>query len=124
MQATDPIIRFPSLRSAKPRRALMALGMGLALTLSPLAGAVQAQGVPPSFADHVEKFSPAVVDITTSSIVAAQAGGQMQVHRALRLRSSSRISMAQMASRPQTSSQWSGLRLWGLATSSRLMVTS
>ena len=79
VQATDQIIRFPSLRSPKPRRALMALGMGLALTLSPMAGAVQAQGVPPSFADLVEKFSPAVVDITTSSIVAAQAGGQMQV---------------------------------------------
>ncbi len=79
MQATDPIIRFPSLRAHRPRRALMALGMGLALTLSPMAGAVQAQGVPASFADLVEKFSPAVVDITTSSIVAAQAGGQMQV---------------------------------------------
>jgi serine protease Do len=79
VQATDPIIRFPGLRSSKPRRAMMALGMGLALTLSPMAGAVQAQAVPPSFADLVEKFSPAVVDITTSSIVAAQAGGQMQV---------------------------------------------
>ena len=79
MQATDPIIRFPSLRSPKPRRALMALGMGLALTLSPMSGATYAQGVPPSFADLVEKFSPAVVDITTSSIVAAQADGQMQV---------------------------------------------
>lgn len=44
-----------------------------------MAGASFAQGVPPSFADLVEKFSPAVVDITTSSIIAAQSGGQMQV---------------------------------------------
>ena len=79
MQTTDPIIRFPNPRAARPRRVLMALGMGFALSLSPLAGVTQAQGVPPSFADLVEKFSPAVVDITTSSIVAAQADGQMQV---------------------------------------------
>lgn len=84
MQATDPIIRFPARAAASRqmgsgRRALMALGMGLALSVSPLAGATQAQAVPPSFADLVEKFSPAVVDITTSSIVAAQGDGQMQV---------------------------------------------
>ena len=83
MQATDPIIRFPALRAAKPlnrpRRVLMALGMGLALSVSPMAGTLQAQGVPASFADLVEKFSPAVVDITTSSIVAAQSDNQMQV---------------------------------------------
>jgi serine protease Do len=44
-----------------------------------MAGVTMAQSVPASFADLVERFSPAVVDITTSSIVAAQSGGQMQV---------------------------------------------
>ena len=85
MQATDPIIQLPAARMAtrSPRRMLMALGMGLALSVSPVAGAflnpAMAQGLPPSFADLVAKFSPAVVDITTSSIVAAQSDGQMQV---------------------------------------------
>ncbi len=81
MPATYPVLQHPAPQAAKPqsRRPLMALGLGLALALSPLAGASFAQSVPPSFADLVEKFSPAVVDITTSSIVAAQSGGQMQV---------------------------------------------
>jgi serine protease Do len=81
---TDPIIRFPARPAAPPRKragrgTLMALGMGLALSVSPMAGVSFAQAVPPSFADLVQKFSPAVVDITTSSIVAAQADNQMQV---------------------------------------------
>ncbi len=81
MPATYPVLQHPAPQAAKPqsRRPLMALGLGLALALSPMAGASLAQSVPPSFADLVEKFSPAVVDITTSSIVAAQSGGQMQV---------------------------------------------
>ena len=81
MPATYPVLQHPAPQAAKPqsRRPLMALGLGLALALSPMAGASFAQSVPPSFADLVEKFSPAVVDITTSSIVAAQSGGQMQV---------------------------------------------
>ena len=81
MPATYPVLRRAAPQAAKPqsRRPLMALGLGLALALSPLAGISVAQSVPPSFADLVEKFSPAVVDITTSSIVAAQSGGQMQV---------------------------------------------
>ena len=84
MQATDPITRLPAIRPSTPKRVLMALGMGLALSTSPMAfipmsGAAQAQGAPASFADLVEKFSPAVVDITTSSIVAAQSDSQMQV---------------------------------------------
>ncbi len=98
MQATDPILHLPTNRAESPknrqkRRVLMALGMGLALSVSPIAGMTYAEtavapvvtppamtpGVPPSFADLVETFSPAVVDITTSSIVAAQADGQMQV---------------------------------------------
>ena len=81
MQATYPVLQRPATQVAKAqrRRPLMALGLGLALALSPMAGVTMAQSVPPSFADLVEKFSPAVVDITTSSIVAAQSGGQMQV---------------------------------------------
>jgi serine protease Do len=49
------------------------------LVLAPQSMVAEAQAVPPSFADLVEKFSPAVVDITTSSIVAAEQGGEMQV---------------------------------------------
>ena len=81
MPATYPVLRRPAPLAAKSqsRRPLVALGLGLALALSPMAGASFAQSVPPSFADLVEEFSPAVVDITTSSIVAAQSGGQMQV---------------------------------------------
>jgi len=50
----------------------MSLGLGLAL-----APALQAQafGAPESFADLAEKVSPAVVDITTSSIIAASTEG-------------------------------------------------
>ena len=84
MQATDPIICLPANRAVSPKKKagrgiMMALGLGVALSVSPMAGFSFAQAVPPSFADLVEKFSPAVVDITTSSIVAAQADGQMQV---------------------------------------------
>ena len=81
MQATYPVFQRPATQVAKAqrRRPLMALGLGLALALSPMAGVTMAQSVPASFADLVERFSPAVVDITTSSIVAAQSGGQMQV---------------------------------------------
>ncbi len=63
---------------ARPKRILMALGLGLSLSLAQVAPAM-AQGIPQSFADLAEKFSPAVVDITTSSIVAAPADGQPQV---------------------------------------------
>lgn len=79
MLATTKITRLAPARPAAPKRLLMALGMGLALTVSPLAGASMAQTAPASFADLVQKFSPAVVDITTSSIVAAKGDGQMQV---------------------------------------------
>jgi serine protease Do len=77
--ATNQITQLPAARPAAPKRLLLALGMGLALSVSPIAGASQAQAVPASFADLVQKFSPAVVDITTSSIVAAKGDGQMQV---------------------------------------------
>ena len=57
---------------------MMALGLGLALSLAQT-GLVQAQGAPESFADLADRFSPAVVNITTSSIVAQPADGQPQV---------------------------------------------
>lgn len=64
----------------RARKMLGAVSLGLALGLAPMTAVVaQAQALPASFADLVEKFSPAVVDITTSSIVAAEADGGMQV---------------------------------------------
>ncbi len=63
---------------ARPQRMLMALGLGLALSVGQVGPGI-AQGLPTSFADLAEKFSPAVVDITTSSIVAQPADGQPQV---------------------------------------------
>ncbi len=61
-----------------PGRMLMALSLGLALALAPALPGV-AQSVPASFADLAAKFSPAVVDITTSSVVATPADGRPQV---------------------------------------------
>lgn len=52
---------------------LGALILGLALVLSQ-AGAVSARAAPESFADLAEKISPAVVNITTSAVVAAPSG--------------------------------------------------
>jgi serine protease Do len=76
--------RAPGRALSRIGRTFGALGLGLALSVSPavlmpLSSPAMAQAVPPSFADLVEKFSPAVVDITTSSIVAAEAGDGMQV---------------------------------------------
>ena len=71
------VTRLP-IRQAAPKRVLMALGLGMALAAGPVLP-VFAQAVPASFADLADKFSPAVVDITTSSLVAAPADGQMQV---------------------------------------------
>ena len=65
-------------RPRTARRMLMAMGLGAALAIGPAFG-VAAQGLPTSFADLAEKFSPAVVDITTSSIVAASTEGMPQV---------------------------------------------
>ena len=76
MLLANSVIPFPP--KARPRRAIMALGLGLSLALSGVAPGL-AQGIPPSFADLAEKFSPAVVNITTSSIIAAPADGQPQV---------------------------------------------
>ncbi|MEO8241128.1 MAG: Do family serine endopeptidase [bacterium] len=57
----------------------MALGLGLSLSLSQVAPGFAQSAAPSSFADLADKFSPAVVDITTSSVVAAPADGQPQV---------------------------------------------
>ena len=59
---------------AAPRRMLMAATLGLALAL-PAAAPVFAFGAPDSFADLAEKISPSVVNITTSTTVAAPAAG-------------------------------------------------
>ena len=72
-QSVHPIPKMQRSRSV-----LMALGLGLSLSLAGVAPGL-AQGMPPSFADLAEKFSPAVVDITTSTIVAAPVDGQPQV---------------------------------------------
>lgn len=58
-------------QQAQPRilMALMALVVGVALSVQPLPS--QARGAPDSFADLAERISPAVVNITTTTIVAA-----------------------------------------------------
>ena len=63
-------------RLKAPRRgsALLAIGLGLSLALAPMAPAF-ARGVPESFADLAEQISPAVVNITTSAVVAAPTEG-------------------------------------------------
>ena len=60
---------LPALPSKAPRL-LMALMIGAALLIAQ-APQVDARGAPESFADLAEQFSPAVVNITTSSLVAA-----------------------------------------------------
>ena len=74
MLLVKTVLPFPK----TPKRLVMALGLGLSLALAATAP-VLAQGIPTSFADLAEKFSPAVVDITTSSIVATPTDGQPQV---------------------------------------------
>ena len=57
-------------------RPLLALGLGLGLALAPaLAPEARAFGAPESFADLADQISPAVVNITTSAIVAAATDG-------------------------------------------------
>nr|WP_227751528.1 DegQ family serine endoprotease [Tabrizicola oligotrophica] len=58
----------------RPARALLALGLGLSLALAPMEAAF-ARGAPESFADLAAEISPAVVNITTSAVVAAPTGG-------------------------------------------------
>ena len=70
---TARALAAPSFAPAK-RRPLLAMSLGLGLALAPALQA-QAFGAPESFADLAEKVSPAVVDITTSSIIAASTEG-------------------------------------------------
>jgi serine protease Do len=76
-----PTARARSLTAtAQPRapRLLLALGLGLGLALAP-ALQVEARGAPESFADLAEQISPSVVNITTTSVVAAATGGTPMV---------------------------------------------
>ena len=57
-------------RQRAPQRLVLALGLGLALAMAPGLQA-RAFGAPDSFADLAEQFSPAVVNITTSAVIAA-----------------------------------------------------
>ncbi len=59
---------------ARSRQALMAIGLGIALTLGHANGAF-ARGAPESFADLAQSISPSVVNITTSAMVAAPVSG-------------------------------------------------
>jgi serine protease Do len=76
------VLHLPAARAttlsaaAQPRapRLLLALGLGLGLALAP-ALQVEARGAPESFADLAEQISPSVVNITTTSVVAAATGG-------------------------------------------------
>ncbi|MFN3144419.1 MAG: trypsin-like peptidase domain-containing protein [Paracoccaceae bacterium] len=60
--------------SVQPVQAFLALVLGLALLIAQSLSAA-AQGMPKSFADLAEKVSPAVVNITTSTTVAATSPG-------------------------------------------------
>lgn len=63
---------------AQGARALMALVLGLAMVMAQSLSA-QPRGAPESFADLAEKVSPAVVNITTTTVVATGAGPAPQV---------------------------------------------
>ncbi len=56
------------------RAILLALGLGLAMTVGQATGAM-ARGAPESFADLAQQISPSVVNITTSAVVAGPTGG-------------------------------------------------
>ncbi|WP_240784124.1 MULTISPECIES: Do family serine endopeptidase [Tabrizicola] len=64
----------PSIRNALRSSTLLALVLGFGLSLAP-AAEVQAFGAPESFADLAQQVSPAVVNITTSALVAAPTNG-------------------------------------------------
>lgn len=66
-------IMLPSRHEANPARAALALLLGLALVLAQTFAA-QARGMPDSFADLAEQISPAVVNITTTTTIAASTG--------------------------------------------------
>ena len=64
----------PTLRNALRSSTMLALVLGFGLSLAPAQDA-QAFGAPESFAELAQQFSPAVVNITTSSLIAAPADG-------------------------------------------------
>nr|WP_235019484.1 DegQ family serine endoprotease [Tabrizicola flagellatus] len=68
----------PSIRSALRSSTLLALVLGFGLSVAP-ASEVQAFGAPESFAELAQKISPAVVNITTSAMVAGPADGMPMV---------------------------------------------
>lgn len=68
----------PTIRTALRSSTLLALVLGLGLSLVP-AGDAEAFGAPDSFADLAEQISPSVVNITTSALVAGPADGMPMV---------------------------------------------
>ncbi len=68
----------PSIRSALRSSTLLALVLGFGLSVAPVHEA-RAFGAPESFAELAEKISPAVVNITTSAMIAAPADGMPMV---------------------------------------------
>jgi serine protease Do len=68
----------PTIRNALRSSTLLALVLGFGLSVAP-AHDVQAFGAPESFAELAEKISPAVVNITTSAMIAAPTDGMPMV---------------------------------------------
>ena len=68
----------PTIRNALRSSTLLALVLGFGLSVAPVHEA-QAFGAPESFAELAEKISPAVVNITTSAMIAAPADGAPMV---------------------------------------------
>lgn len=68
----------PSIRTVLRTSTLLALVLGLGLSLAP-AQQAQAFGAPESFADLAEQISPAVVNITTSALVAGPVDGMPMI---------------------------------------------
>jgi serine protease Do len=68
----------PSIRNALRSSTLLALVLGFGLSVAPIHQA-QAFGAPESFAELAEQISPAVVNITTSAMIAAPTDGAPMV---------------------------------------------
>ena len=68
----------PTLRNALRSSSVLALVLGFGLSLAPAQDA-QAFGAPESFAELAQQFSPSVVNITTSALVAGPADGAPMV---------------------------------------------
>ena len=68
----------PTIRNALRSSTLLALVLGFGLSVAPVTEA-QAFGAPESFAELAQKISPAVVNITTSAMIAAPTDGMPMV---------------------------------------------